>query len=124
MERKKTENIKKLEKALARIKENLVLVEGKRDKAALQALGCKKILAVSGRKNQLRELIGDRTVIVMTDFDKAGNELAKMITDELEGIARVDCETRKVFGKVLKLRYFEDIKRKYEEFYEEGEQNG
>lgn len=120
MERKKTENAKKLEKALTQLKDNLVLVEGKRDKAALQALGCNNILAVSGRKNRLRQIVNEKKVIVMTDLDKAGNELAKMITDELEGMARVDCETRRIFGRVLRLKYFEDIKRKYEKFYEEG----
>ena len=121
MERKRTESEKKLKKALAQIKETLVLVEGKRDKTALEALGCKSVLAVAGRKNQLRELVKDKKVIVMTDLDKPGNELAKMIRGELEGAAKVDCETRRVFGEVLKLKYFEDIKRKYEKFCEEGE---
>jgi len=150
-------NAKKLEKAIEKLRANLVLVEGKRDKKALELLGCENVLAVAGRKNQLANLIkienelsfstccerieekfttienelsfstcskvnnfrdNKKIVIVATDLDKSGNELAEAIKSEIEGFAQVDCETRRELGKLLRLKYFEDIKRKYEEFYE------
>lgn len=111
-------NAKKLEKAIEKLRANLVLVEGKRDKKALELLGCENVLAVAGRKNQLANLINEKRVIVATDLDKSGNELAEAIKSEIEGFAQVDCETRRELGRLLRLKYFEDIKRKYEEFYE------
>lgn len=110
------EEKKEIEKAIAQLKENLVLVEGKRDKLALESLGCKEVLAVAGRKKQLREIIRSRKkIIVATDLDDSGNELAKMIKDELEGSMQVDCETRVKLARLLQFRYFEDIKKRYDE---------
>lgn len=121
----KKDDAKKLEKAIEKLRANLVLVEGKRDKKALELLGCKNVLTIAGRKNQLANLISEKKVIVATDLDKSGNELAEAIKNEIEGFAQVDCETRRELGKLLRLKYFEDIKRKYEKFYEEkGEKNG
>ncbi|MFH1222319.1 MAG: toprim domain-containing protein [Candidatus Micrarchaeota archaeon] len=113
----------RLEQLLAQLKQNLVLVEGKRDKAALEALGCKDVIAVAGRKNQLREIISAKKVVVATDLDAAGNELAALIRGELEGSSSVDCETRVLLARLLQMRYFEDAKRKYKEFYERLNEN-
>ncbi|MEM4208287.1 MAG: toprim domain-containing protein [Candidatus Bilamarchaeaceae archaeon] len=113
------EEMKKIENTLSELRQNLVLVEGKRDKEALESLGCKDVIAVAGRKNQIRDIVSAKKVIVATDLDQAGNELAKMIKEELEGDMQVDCETRIKLAKLLQFRYFEDIKKRYEKVKDE-----
>ncbi|MEM2909288.1 MAG: hypothetical protein QW590_03940 [Candidatus Bilamarchaeaceae archaeon] len=120
----KEKDAKRLECLIRILKNNCVLVEGKRDKEALNSLGCSDAIPISGRIRQLREFIKAKKVIVATDLDRRGNQLAAMIKSELEGSAIVDCETRILLGRLLKLKYFEDIGRKYAEFCKEVNKNG
>lgn len=118
MKKKSNADAKKLEMLIEKLQENCVLVEGKRDKLAMQKLGCKDIITVSGRTSQLRDVIKAKKVIVATDLDRKGNQLARMVRDEMEGLVKVDSETRIHLARLLELKYFEDVKRKYDEFYE------
>ncbi len=117
------ESLKQLRKILGYLKESWVFAEGKRDKEALARMGCTNVLTVSGNLRQSAEgLKGNAgTVVVLTDLDRRGNELAMRAKEELEGLSiRADMETRKKLGRILRLKYFEDLARKYEEFMQKA----
>jgi len=118
MKKKSKTDAKKLERLIKKLQENCVLVEGKRDKMALQKLGCEEVIAVSGRTRQLRDIIKCSKIIIATDLDRRGNELARRVREEMEGLVKVDSETRIHLARLLELKYFEDAKRRYDEFYE------
>ncbi len=118
MKKKNKKDVKKLELLIRKMQESCVLVEGKRDKIALEKLGCEDVIAVSGRTRQLRNLVKAKKIIVATDLDRKGNELARMIREEMEGMVKVDSETRIQLARLLEMKYFEDAKRRYDEFYE------
>ncbi len=117
MKKKNKKDVKKLELLIRKMQESCVLVEGKRDKIALEKLGCEDVIAVSGRTRQLRNLVKAKKIIVATDLDRKGNELARMIREEMEGMVKVDSETRVQLARLLEMKYFEDAKRRYDEFY-------
>lgn len=89
------------EEALEQIKELLeelreyanegvpIIVEGARDASALHELGVEKpVMRISGRRrtalNFLEGLSRHRRVVVLTDFDRAGDELAKFCAAHLK----------------------------------------
>ena len=118
------EKYKKLLRLLAMLRGSVVLVEGKRDKKALEELGCRRVITVSGRVRDVCEsLRGEEgRVVIATDLDRSGNELARMAREELEGCSLgADSETRVLLARILKIRYFEDAKRGFDEFVEEAE---
>lgn len=117
------EKHKKLGRLLAKMRKGIVLVEGKRDKNAFEKLGIKAV-AVSGRiRSACESLDGEkRDVIIATDLDRRGNEMARELTGELERYSiRADNESRVLLARILKMKYFEDVKRRYDEFMEEFE---
>ncbi|HIQ50301.1 MAG TPA: toprim domain-containing protein [Nanoarchaeota archaeon] len=62
------------------IKSFPVIVEGKKDKAVLKKLGFKKIIILN--KKSLYESVckyEEEKIIILTDFDKKGEELAKKL---------------------------------------------
>lgn len=122
------ERLKKAKALLEQLKEGWIFVEGKRDKEALAKLGLHNVLTISGNLRLSCERIrkqGEEKVFVLTDFDRRGGQLAKMAKDELEGQSiTADLTVRKILARTLKIRYFEDAKRAYDELIEEGEKNG
>ena len=109
---------KELEKTIQKLRNEVIIVEGKRDKEALESLGAKTIIPVAGRKN-IRELEGIKNAVILTDLDRKGNLLAKKLEEELWSMGiKVDISTRKKLGKILKIKYFEELNKKYEEFNE------
>jgi len=68
----------------------IVIVEGKRDKASLSDLGIKNCVKLPLNKSILNflEYIArqDKDVIIMTDWDSKGEELAKRIEDNLKSM--------------------------------------
>jgi len=113
--------LKRLERILTELRQNWVFVEGRRDKAALERLGCRKVKTISGnlRKScgELDEGVG--RVIVLTDLDRRGDELLRSAKGELEACSKAaDTETRRRLAGILRLRNFEDAARKYDEFME------
>lgn len=120
----KAQASKLIQKLLELIKDSVVFVEGKKDKLALVQLGCNvsNILTISGNLRQSCESLGNgiKKVIILTDLDRRGNELAKRAVEELERYSiGSDIETRKEVGEILNVKYFEDIERKYMQFLEE-----
>ncbi|MBI5046638.1 hypothetical protein HZC07_02805 [Candidatus Micrarchaeota archaeon] len=122
------DKLKKLEEILEKLRSGWVFVEGKRDKDALQKLGCSKIFTISGNlrlscdqlEKQLQES-GEKTpVFVLTDHDRRGDELAIIAKNELESRSiSVDLETRKLLGRMLGIVNFEDAKRGYDRVLKE-----
>ena len=117
------EKHKMLGRLLAKMKNGVVLVEGKRDKNAFEKLGIEAV-TVSGRIRGACESLADeeRDIIIATDLDARGNEMARELTGELERYSiRADNESRVLLARILKMKYFEDVKRRYDEFMEEFE---
>ena len=119
---------KELRKLMEKLKDAVVLVEGKKDERALEPyVRGGKILQASGRLRKACERASQehvRKVVVLTDRDKAGEELAKMAVEELGryGI-HADLETRKRLMGMLKLADVENFGKKYEEKMKELEEN-
>jgi 5S rRNA maturation endonuclease (ribonuclease M5) len=67
-----------------------ILVEGSRDRRALRELDVKgPVFQISGKKttlNFLEGLASYKRVVIMTDFDRRGNELAKFCAKHLRGL--------------------------------------
>ena len=81
--------IKQLEKA----KGYLIIVEGKKDKSALQKLGFQKIFVIHetgkslGEKiEQIQELTEKNKVCILTDFDKKGKKMYLLLKSRLQEI--------------------------------------
>lgn len=69
-----------------------ILVEGKKDEEALEKLGIEgNFIKVSGTSLKLFEIAelaanSSSKVIVLTDFDKKGNELAKRLSKDIQSL--------------------------------------
>ncbi len=103
------------------LKEGTLLCEGLRDKKALNAQGYGDVITASGRTYQLGDMLTGRNVthvILLTDMDTRGDELAFELKNELERYS-IACDTdmRKRISKLLRLRYFEELRHKLDEFY-------
>ena len=133
------EKIKRMDAIIAALRNSIVFVEGKRDKAALMSLGCTDVFTISGNLRQscdrvasfldkeegARSRPGAPRVVILTDFDRRGGQLAMMARDELEARSLgVDLETRKKIGSLMRVKFFEDFRRLYDKMIEEGELNG
>ncbi len=99
-------------------KDTIVVVEGKRDSMALKSLGFKgKIFQLcgsgKGTGNLASELFFYKRVIIMLDFDKKGESLAKSITEKLSyGGITIDLNTRKKIREIAKgINHIEDLRK-------------
>ena len=104
------DEVKELRKILARLREGIAIVEGKKDIASLQKLG---IEAVTYR--EIPEIKPEKEVFILTDLDREGERLLKEIMHELmlRGL-KPNTVMRKKLGYLLKLRRFEEIAKKVE----------
>jgi 5S rRNA maturation endonuclease (ribonuclease M5) len=89
-----------------------ILVEGPRDEEALRELGISgRILCVSGTRktilNFLEGLVAHEQVVILTDFDRAGNELAKFCATHLK---RLGSEPILEVREKLKALLHKDVK--------------
>ena len=112
---------KALERVLEALRNGLVLVEGEKDAASLAVCGIKAV-PVSGRP--LSSIHADGEVIILTDLDEAGDELAKVLEREFSSrnsVRKVDSSTRKKIGGLLKLVHFENFSEKLEKTKKELE---
>lgn len=110
------ERMEKLEKLLDKLKGEWVFVEGLKDKEALSNLGFRNIMTISGNLRQSCRKVDADKVFVLTDLDRRGDQLAGMAKDELESNSiRADLEARKKLAFLLRIRFFEDAYRAYEE---------
>jgi 5S rRNA maturation endonuclease (ribonuclease M5) len=58
-----------------------IIVEGKKDKAALESLGFKKILDISGKSFETiaEKLKNEKSASIMADFDREGNKKSSQL---------------------------------------------
>ncbi len=77
-------------RALEKAKQFLIIVEGKKDKAALQQLGFNDIFIINetGKSlyekiEQIQELCGKDKACILTDFDKKGKQLYLLLKSKL-----------------------------------------
>lgn len=98
----------------------LVIVEGKKDRAALQKLGINNIIELN--KKSLFQIVEDITnsndeCIILTDLDKKGKELYGKLNSDLQrrGL-KVNNKFREFLFKHTKLRQIEGINTYLEAF--------
>lgn len=109
---------REIEESLLRLleenKEKQVIVEGKRDKKVLCLLGFEKIITLNKGIYETTEELKEREVLVLTDFDPEGREIAKKLNLILQSLGfRVDKETRRKVGFMLtklKIRKIEELR--------------
>ncbi|MEK6922089.1 MAG: toprim domain-containing protein [Nanoarchaeota archaeon] len=93
----------------------IILVEGKKDKAALETFQLKDIIILNGKDiwNRLEALAQEhkgKEVLILTDFDSEGKKLYGKITKDLERLGmRVNKKYREFFQKRTKLSHVEGL---------------
>ncbi|MEK6820292.1 MAG: toprim domain-containing protein [Nanoarchaeota archaeon] len=82
--------MKNFEKILSQAKGMLIVVEGKKDKIALEKLGFEYIFVINETGHSLYEKIeeieknaGKKKICILTDFDKKGKKLYLLLKSEL-----------------------------------------
>jgi len=114
-------HIKQFKRIIEKLKESIVLVEGKRDVEAMHlALGIEALPTAYRPREMnwiLKEMIGKgKEVVILTDLDRRGDELAKILEQELSPFFVCDIKAREIIGYVLNLRAFEDFDKQYRKF--------
>jgi len=121
MQHKLISKLKSFQKLLSRMKEMTILVEGKRDKKALELAGIgKEIIMLNSRKMELlaSQLSGKR-VVVLTDYDRTGERLAREAHEELLSHgAYPDIGSRQKLKRILGLYRIEEINTSIRDFEE------
>ena len=105
-------------KEIERAKEYLIIVEGKKDRQALLALGFKNIFVLNETGKSLYEkveeierLAGKKKICILTDFDKKGKKLYLLLKKELSTRkVRLDNSLRGIFLK-NKISHIEGLKQ-------------
>ena len=106
-----------IQKELEKAKNCLIIVEGKKDKQALENLGFKKIFTIheTGKSiyekiEQIEAIAGKDKICILTDFDKKGKKLYLLLKSELsQRKVRLDNTFRGVLLK-LNISHIEGIK--------------
>ena len=93
-----------------------IIVEGRKDKEAMEKIGYKgKVFYANAFKKAKSK------IVILTDFDEEGKEIAKRITKTL-GEKNVDKYFREEFGRILKsigrnnIQAISNLCKKYEKF--------
>ena len=80
---------------LVQLKHKQVMVEGKRDAGALCSLGFTNIVEIHGIY-ETSERLKDKEVIILSDFDSEGREIAKKLNLVLQSLGyEIDRESRR-----------------------------
>lgn len=108
---------KEFQKELNKAKEMLVVVEGIKDKQALEELGFKHIFVINENNKSLNEkieqvekLAGKERILILTDFDKKGKQLYLRLKSEL---SQRNVRLHNTFRGMLlkqKITYIEELK--------------
>lgn len=124
--------LEKLERVFEELRENphTKIVEGKKDKKALESLGISGVRTIHGPltdfADKLRESEG--RIILLTDFDRRGRLIADRLCELLknDGV-KVDLEYRREIRGLARIRTFEELVPRYNELREKtirGAYNG
>jgi 5S rRNA maturation endonuclease (ribonuclease M5) len=102
-------------------KESIVIVEGKRDSAALKKLGfTEKVLEFHrfGGLTKFADSVSDhKNLIILFDSDRKGKYLTRRVIEQLEHRTRIDLSYKKKLAQITrgKIRAIEELDR-YEQF--------
>ncbi|MEM2974399.1 MAG: hypothetical protein QW112_02130 [Candidatus Micrarchaeia archaeon] len=123
MQRNLIKKSKLFEKLKAKLREMIILVEGKRDKEAIIRAGighASNIIIINSRRMEsVIDGMQGMKVAVMTDYDRTGNTKAKEAFDELlSRNAKPDMECRRELRRILGLRRIEEIGTSIRDFEE------
>src|SRR3989338_10160860 len=119
MNKETTEQFDKMIEKI-RISNILIIVEGKKDRAALEKLGLKNIIELS--KKPLYQVVEEiasenKEVIILTDLDKKGKELYGKLSRDMQKFGvRINNELREFLFKNTKLRQIEGFTNYLESF--------
>ncbi len=114
----------KLQRLLTELKEEkaVKIVEGNKDKKALERLGIKNIITLQGKpvQDKIKEL--KHKAIILTDYDRKGRELEKRLKEALisQGIIP-NLEYKKELKKLTGITQIEELFQKYEKMKEEAQ---
>ena len=101
---------------LERIQDKAIIVEGKKDKIALENLGCKKIITLNGNKAGLHNIVEKlpencKEAVILTDLDKKGKQLYHRIKKILTiNKIKIDDRFRIYLFRETKIRQIEGLK--------------
>lgn len=104
-----------LKEEIKKLKHNLIIVEGKNDKLALEKLGIGNIVVLNNKP--LFEIVEEvslktREVIILTDLDKEGKLLYHKLKSNLQKFGvKVNDSFRNFLYKNTKLRQIEGLRR-------------
>ncbi len=97
----------------------IIIVEGIKDKRALEAFQIKSIIILNGKDiwNRIEQTVEknrketkEREFLILTDFDKKGKELYGKIAKNLDKLgAKINKEYREFFQKKTKLSHVEGL---------------
>ncbi|MFM7861151.1 MAG: topoisomerase [Candidatus Nitrosotenuis sp.] len=105
------------------VSSSVVIVEGKRDTAALKSLGCsQQILEFHrfGGMTKFADSVSDKNLILLFDSDRKGNYLARKVIEQLERRTRIDLSYKKRLMQITrgKISAIEELIQ-YEDFLSE-----
>lgn len=129
LEQELKNKLKILKRTLREIEESraVVLVEGKKDREALERIGVKNriVLVGMGARSACERLSGFDEAVILADFDERGEEIAREIEETLGACnIRPNTEYGRRLRYVLGVRNFEEIEGKLEEFEKKCKENG
>lgn len=88
------------------------IVEGKKDKRALQRLGFKKVLDISGQPlaKVVERVASEKFVIILTDFDEDGRKKASKLIKFVQSTGvKIDFLARSKIKSLFKVHEIEEI---------------
>jgi len=101
-------------KFLDKIKNENIIVEGKRDKKVLYSFGFKNVTTINHGLYELAEKFKNKQVIVLTDYDNEGRKIASKLYLFLQSVnCKVDNESRRKIGLMfnkLRIKTIEELK--------------
>lgn len=122
------ENFEKCKKVISVIKnkeewkekiqqtEKVIIVEGKKDKEALNSLGVKNIVIINGPLYKVVEDVAEITneVVILTDFDREGRKLYGFLKSNFQrnGV-KIDTYFREFLMKNTKITCIESIEKTF-----------
>lgn len=120
MKVREEQRLEALEDAIARLRMaaagSLVVVEGRKDVAALDALGVGGEALTVHRGKTLEVLADDivrqagpRTVILLVDWDRTGGRLFRRLHDALAGRVTLDVDLRRRIARASYEKCLEDV---------------
>lgn len=97
-------------------KDRIVVVEGKRDSAALRKLGFSGVISEFHSFKGLAQFVdsfGSKRIILLLDFDRKGKYLTSRIVSQLEHRSKIDLSFKKKLATITKgkIRHIEDLSR-------------